>query len=149
MTNLQAALGVAQLEKIDKFIEKKRKIAKTYNTFLKNVQGVTLHPEMPWAKNVYWLYSILIDAKKYGIDRDDLVEKLAQKGIETRPFFNPMHIMPPYKRYAINCHLPVAEKLSSCGINLPSSVKLKEEEIHEVVQLINPKPTHHPRVKRK
>ena len=145
MTNLQAALGVAQLEKIDKFIERKRKIAKTYNTFLKNVQGVTLHPEMPWAKNVYWLYSILIDAKKYGINRDDLMEKLAQKGIETRYFFYPMHIMPPYKRYAINCHFHVTEKLSSSGINLPSSVKLKEEEIHEVVQLINSQPMLHPR----
>ena len=140
MTNLQAALGVAQLKKIDKFIEKKRKIAKTYNTFLKNVQGVTLHPEMPWAKNIYWLYSILIDAKKYGINRDDLIKKLAQKGIETRSFFYPMHIMPPYKRYAINCHFHVAEKLSSSGINLPSSVKLKEEEIHEVVQLIKAQP---------
>ena len=149
MTNLQAALGVAQLEKIDKFVEKKRKIAKTYNTFLKNVQGVTLHPEMPWAKNVYWLYSILIGAKKYGISRDDLMEKLAQKGIETRPFFYPMHIMPPYKRYAINYHFPVAEKLSSSGINLPSSVKLKEEEIHEIAQLINLQHVHHPRAKRK
>jgi perosamine synthetase len=145
MTNLQAALGVAQLKKIDNFIEKKRKIAKTYNSFLKNVQGVTLHPEMPWAKNVYWLYSILIDAKKYGINRDDLMEKLAQKGIETRHFFYPMHIMPPYKRYAINCRFHVAEKLSSSGINLPSSVKLKEEEIHEVVQLINSQSMLHPR----
>jgi perosamine synthetase len=100
---------------------------------------------MPWAKNVYWLYSILIDAKKYGINRDDLMEKLAQKGIETRYFFYPMHIMPPYKRYAINCHFHVTEKLSSSGINLPSSVKLKEEEIHEVVQLINSQPMLRPR----
>jgi perosamine synthetase len=137
MTNLQAALGVAQLEKIDKFIERKRKIAKTYNSFLKNVQGVTLHPEMPWAKNVYWLYSILIDAKKYGINRDDLMEKLAQKGIETRHFFYPMHIMPPYKKYAKNRHFPIAEKLATNGINLPSSVKLNEEEIKEIAQLID------------
>jgi len=77
------------------------------------------------------------------------VEKLAQKGIETRPFFYPLHIMPPYKRYAINCHLPVAEKLSSSRINLPSSVKLKEEEIHKIAQLINSQTMHHPRAKRK
>jgi perosamine synthetase len=136
MTNLQAAIGVAQLEKIDKFIEKKRKIAKTYNSSLESIQGVTLAPEMPWAKNVYWLYSILIDAKKYGINRDKLIEKLAEKGIETRQFFYPMHIMPPYKKYAINCHFPIAEKLSANGINLPSSVKLKEEEMHNIAQLI-------------
>jgi len=136
MTNLQAALGVAQLEKIDNFIERKRENAKTYNSFLKNVQGVTLPPEMPWAKNVYWLYSILIEAKKYGMNRDELIKKLAEKGIETRQFFYPMHIMPPYKKYATSNHFPIAEKLAKNGINLPSSVKLNEEEIEEIAQLI-------------
>jgi perosamine synthetase len=137
MTNLQAALGVAQLEKIDTLIEKKRKIAKTYNSSLKNIQGVTLPPEMPWAKNVYWLYSILIDAKKYGMTRDKLIKKLAEKGIETRQFFYPMHIMPPYKKYTINRNFPIAEKLARKGINLPSSVKLNEKEIEEIAQLID------------
>ena len=137
MTNLQAALGVAQLEKIDTLIEKKRKIAKTYNSSLKNIQGVTLPPEMPWAKNVYWLYSILIDAKKYGMNRDKLIKKLAEKGIETRQFFYPMHIMPPYKKYTMNCNFPIAEKLARKGINLPSSVKLNEKEIEEIAQLID------------
>jgi len=137
MTNLQAAIGVAQLEKIDAFIERKRKIAKAYNYSLKNTQGIILPPEMPWAKNVYWLYSILIDAKKYGIGRDRLIEKMTKKDIETRQFFYPMHIMPPYKKYAVKCHFPIAEKLSSNGINLPSSVKLNEEEIHKIAQLIN------------
>ncbi len=137
MTNLQAALGVAQLEKIDSFIERKRKIAKIYGSFLKNVQGVVLHPEMPWAKNVYWLYSILVDDKSYGIDRDELIGKLAKNGVETRRFFYPIHIMPPYKKYAADCQFPVTEKLSLRGINLPSSVKLAEEEIYKVAQLVN------------
>lgn len=136
MTNLQAALGVAQLGKIDSFIERKRKTAKIYESFLKNVQGVALHPEMPWAKNVYWLYSILIDGKSYGISRDELMNKLAENGVETRRFFYPMHLMPPYKRYAVNCHFPITEKLSSSGINLPSSVKLTEKDIYEVAQII-------------
>jgi perosamine synthetase len=137
MTNLQAALGVAQLEKIDNFIQRKRKIAKIYASFLENVQGIVLHPEMPWAKNVYWLYSILIDNKSYGISRDELIDKLAENGIETRRFFYTLHLMPPYKRYAVNCRFPIAEKLSSSGINLPSSVKLTEEETSEVVRLIH------------
>jgi len=136
ITNLQAALGVAQLEKINKFIEKKRKNAKIYDSFLKNVQGLVLHPEMPWAKNVYWLYSILIDNKNYGISRDELMNKLAENYVETRRFFYPIHFMPPYKRYAVNCRFPVTEKLSSNGINLPSSVKLAEKKIYEVAQLI-------------
>jgi len=137
MTNLQAALGVAQLEKIDAFIRRKREIAETYNSLLKNVKGVTLPPEMPWAKNVYWLYSILIDNNSYGVNRDQLMDKLAENGIETRRFFYPVHVMPPYKKYAANCRFPVAEKLSSNGISLPSSVKLTEEEIYEVTHLIS------------
>ncbi len=136
MTNLQAALGVAQLEKIDKFIGKKRKIAKLYNSFLKNVQGVVSHPEMPQAKNVYWLYSILINKEAYGISRDEVMNKLAENSVETRRFFYPLHHMPPYKRYSPNCHFPITEKLSSTGINLPSSVKLTEKKIYEIAQLI-------------
>lgn len=136
MTNLQAALGVAQLGKIDDFIERKRKIAKLYNSLLKNVRGLALHPETPWARNVYWLYSILIN-NSYGINRDELMDKLAENCVETRRFFYPMHLMPPYKRYAFNCRFPIAEKLSSSGINLPSSVKLTEGEVYEIAQLVN------------
>lgn len=136
MTNLQAALGVAQLEKIDTFIEQKRKIGKLYNSLLKDARGVAPHPEMPWAKNVYWLYSILVDDETYGVSRDELMEKLAENRVETRRFFYPMHLMPPYKRYAVNCRFPITEKLSSSGINLPSSVKLTEKKIYEVAQLI-------------
>jgi len=137
MTNLQAALGVAQLERIDEFVGRKRETAEEYNSLLKGIEGVTLPPQMSWAKNVYWLYSVLIDNNGYGIDRDELVQKLAEKGVETRCFFYPMHIMPPYKRYAVNRRFPIAEKLSSSGINLPSSVNLTEEEVHEVAHLIS------------
>lgn len=136
MTNLQAALGTAQLRRIDNFIERKRKIAKLYESFLKNVYGITPHPKMLWAENVYWLYSILIDDERYEMSRDKLIDKLAENGIETRRFFYPAHLMPPYKNYAANDQFPIAEKLSSSGINLPSSVKLTDEEISEVAQLI-------------
>jgi perosamine synthetase len=136
MTNLQAALGVAQLEKIDSLIERKRRIAKRYKSLLKDVEGIVLHPEMSWTKSVYWLYSVLIDNRGYGMSRDELMNKLEKNGVETRRFFYPLHLMPPYKKYAASCHLPVAEKLSSSGINLPSGVKLKEEEIHKVAFLI-------------
>ncbi|MGB9694332.1 MAG: DegT/DnrJ/EryC1/StrS family aminotransferase [Fervidobacterium sp.] len=136
MTNLQAALGVAQLEKINSFIERKRKIAELYNSLLKDVNGVVLHPEMKWAKNIYWLYSILINEKKFGASRDQLMTELAEKGIETRRFFYPIHTMPPYKKYANHSAFHVANELSSKGINLPSSTKLTEENIKEITQLI-------------
>jgi perosamine synthetase len=134
MTNLQAALGVAQLEKLDILIEKKREIAKIYMNQLRDVDGITLHPEMPWAKNVFWLYSILIHEKSFGINRDELISKLAQRGIETRRFFYPVHTMPVYKNVINNINFPVSERLSSCGINLPSSVKLNENEVREIVE---------------
>jgi perosamine synthetase len=137
MTNLQAALGVAQLKKINTFIRRKREIAETYNSLLKDVKGVTLPPEMPWAKNVYWLYSIQVEEKEFGISRDKLMINLAENGVETRRFFYPIHIMPPYSKYACGDSFDVANRLSSCGINLPSSVKLKEEELREIAQLVS------------
>jgi len=137
MTNLQAALGVAQLEKIDIFIRRKREIVETYNSFLKDVKGVTLPPEMPWAKNVYWLYSILVNEKEFGISRDKLMIKLAENGVETRRFFYPIHTMPPYSKFARGDGFEVANRLSLCGINLPSSTKLKEKELREIAQLVS------------
>ena len=135
ITNLQAAIGVAQLKKLDEFVEKKRKIAKWYSESLKELeerQFIKLHPEMSWAKCVYWMYSILIK-DKFGISRADLMKKLEKNGIDTRPFFYPIHMMPPYMSEE---KFPVAEELSRRGINLPSSVQLKEEEIELIVKWI-------------
>jgi len=135
MTNLQAAIGIAQLKKLDEFIRKKRKIASWYEKGLKELEDkglITLHPEMPWAKCVYWLYSILIE-DGFGMSRDELMKKLEEKGIETRPFFYPMHVMPPHKR---NDSFPYAEKISEKGINLPSGLRLGEEEVIKVIETI-------------
>jgi perosamine synthetase len=126
MTNLQAALGVAQLKKINQLINKKRKIAITYNKLLKDFCEVTPAPEMPWAKNVYWLYSVLVEKAL----RDKIIEHLEQQGIESRPFFYPSHTLPPYKR---NLQLPIAEELSAMGLNLPSGPVLSENQIQTVI----------------
>jgi len=134
MTNLQAALGVAQLRKIEKFVEKKRRIAKLYEEELSSIKGITLHPEMTWAKCVYWLYSILIDEKIIGITRDEFAEKLKNNGIETRNVFYPLHIMPPYQKYANFC--PTSSNISKRGLSLPSSTKLNEEDITYITQKI-------------
>jgi perosamine synthetase len=134
MTNLQAALGVAQLSKIEKFIEKKRRIARLYAEELSSIEGVTLHPEMPWAKCVYWLYSILLN-EKVGVTRDQLMEKLAMEGIETRNLFYPLHEMPLYQRYA-NLSYHASSAVSRRGLSLPSSVKLNEEDIIYITRKI-------------
>jgi len=127
MTNIQAALGVAQLKKIDRSINQKRKIAVTYKKLLQDLSAVTPAPEMPWAKNVYWLYSVLVKKAL----RDKIIEHLGRQGIESRPFFYPIYILPPYKR---SLTLPVAEELSATGLNLPSGPRLSENQIEEVVK---------------
>lgn len=132
MTNIQAAIGTAQLKKLDDFIRRKRKIVQFYNSLLSPVRGITLPPEMTWARSVYWMYCILIN-DEFGITPGKLAERLKEQGIETRPFFYPIHQMPPYKKPGV---LPVAERLSAKGINLPSSVNLTQEMVGRVVQSI-------------
>ncbi len=127
MTNIQAAIGLAQLEKIDKFIELKRKNAFLYNELLMGTPAIVLPVEKEWAKNVYWMYSILVE------NRDEVMEKLKENAVDSRPFFYPMHVLPPYK---LDGSFPVSEHISEKGLNLPSSVKLKEDEIKKVVECI-------------
>jgi len=132
MTNLQAAIGCAQIEKLDEFIEKKRENTALYNKLLEDAQGITPPPEEKWAKNVYWMYSILIE-KEYGKTRDQLINHLKENGIESRPFFPPTHKLPMYDKGET---IKIAEELSKKGINLPSSVNLTSKEIKYVAETI-------------
>lgn len=135
MTNMQAAIGVAQLTKLDEFVEKKIQIAKWYTEGIKQIaedERITLHPEMPWAKCVYWMYSILIE-EKFGMKRDELIIKLEQRGIESRPFFNPIHVMRPYKNFET---FEVVERISKKGLNLPTSIKLLPDTIQKIIETI-------------
>ena len=129
MTNLQAAIGLAQVKKLDTFIDKGRKIAGWYKKKLGNLEEknlVSLHPEMPWAKRVHWMYSILIE-NKFGVSRNNLMKELAKRGIETRPLFYPVHSFSFYKKQG---NFPVAEGLSQRGISLPNSVGLPENDVN-------------------
>jgi perosamine synthetase len=90
---------------------------------------------MPWAKCVYWLYSILINEEKLGLSRDVLAGKLQRYGIETRNLFYTLHEMPPYRKYA-NSSYPASSTISRKGLSLPSSVKLNEEDIEYITQKI-------------
>lgn len=138
LTNLQAALGVAQMEKIDRYLAIKRKNAELYNTRLKDIKGIMLPPEMKWAKSAFWMYSILVE-EDYVMTRDELIAKLRQNEIDSRPFFYPIHLQPPYaKKTSLRSirKLEVAEKLYSMGINLPSSVSLKTDDIIVITDVI-------------
>ncbi|MFT8351706.1 LegC family aminotransferase [Clostridium saccharoperbutylacetonicum] len=134
MPNVLAAMGCAQLENIDEYIKIKRENAKKYNEFLSNVKGITLPVEKGNVKNVYWLYSILVE-KDYPISRDELLVKLKENGIQSRPFFMPIHKMPPYKNNKCS-NMEITNELFNRGINLPSSVELKEKQIKEICDLI-------------
>jgi perosamine synthetase len=134
MTNIQAAIGLAQLKKLDNFIKIKRSNAMLYNSLLKNIDGIKLPPETKNAKNIYWLYSVLI-GHKFDVIKDNLIDKLKENGIETRPFFPPLNIQPPYINQ-VKENFPVAEELFKMGINLPSAVSIKKDEIKFVVDTV-------------
>jgi perosamine synthetase len=132
ITNLQAALGVAQMERIEEFITRKRRIAAEYDRLLQKVPGITRPSHAKWAEPVYWMYSILLD-DSFPLPRDEVMARLRQQGIDSRPFFYPIHTMPPY---ASDLRRPVAEEISRRGINLPSAVTLTEEDIQRVAEAL-------------
>jgi perosamine synthetase len=135
LTNLQAALGVAQLERIDEIIAIKRRNAARYAELLADVPHITLHPEADWATNVYWLYSILI-GEGFPMSRDEAALALKERGIDSRGFFYLISDMPPYLEYAKGEEFPVAAALSRKGINLPSSATLTDDQIVQVCDAI-------------
>lgn len=131
MTNICAAIGLAQLEQADKFIAKKRKIADWYQGFLSDTP-VVFHKETGSVKHSYWMSSILVPEKN---QRDQLRKIMAEQGIETRPLFFPIHTMPMYQHLTRDKY-PVAEDLADRGINLPSYPELTKEDTEFVSETI-------------
>lgn len=133
MTNLQAAVGVAQMERVEKFLERRRQIGARYNLHLSKIKGIVLPPNKDWAKTVYWIYSLLVNEKEAGITRDELCARLSSMGIENRPFFFPMHIQPPYFQHG---EFSVTERVSKQGMSLPSGNEITDESIDRVCDAI-------------
>lgn len=132
LTNLQAALGCAQLEKIDKFIRIKRKNAELYKKLLKNLSWISLPAEKRYAENVYWMFSILIN----NYDRDLVIKKLKKANIDSRVFFYPISDLPPYKNKVKDKDLEISKKIAYQGLNLPSSTKLTVKEIRYICKIL-------------
>jgi perosamine synthetase len=133
MTNLQAALGVAQLERIEESIAGKRRIADAYSRRLRGLDTLQLPAELPWARSVFWMYGV-VAAESTGLDAEGLARRLDARGIETRPFFLGMHEQPALLRLGLfgGERYPVAERLSRQGLYLPSGLGLGEAQIEEV-----------------
>jgi perosamine synthetase len=135
LTNMQAAVGLAQTEQMDKFVTWRRDNAALYTSLLSDVPGLTTPVEEPWAQNVYWMYGVLVE-DEFGITRDELRRRLAAQGIETRTFFIPMHLQPIYYADYKGERYPVAEDLCRRGLYLPSASALTKREIERVVQAV-------------
>ena len=135
MTNLQAAIGLAQMENIAFHLTKRREVADLYFKYFQSLTDLIEVPvEKNWAVHSFWMFSILLKDKAK-VTRDELISLLDQDGIETRPLFYPMHTLPPYKE--TTNQYPVAEDIASRGLSLPTHALLTEENIRFIVNQIH------------
>jgi perosamine synthetase len=138
MSNLHAAIGLAQTEKADEYKEMRIRNGKLYRKYLKNIKGIILQEDQTGAENVFWMNGILLDPEKYGRTRDELVHLLKENGIDTRLFFVGMHHQPSLLKFGCDGagSYPITDNLAQNGLYLPSASNLKEEEIGLICDVI-------------
>lgn len=135
LTNIQAAMGCAQLELLDEYIQAKRRIAAHYAEALAGVPGIALMSEAEWAFSNFWMYTVLVDKAHYGMDNRELMHQLDKAGVQARPLWQPLHRSVAHARaQAYQCE--VADGLNQRGISLPCSVGLSPESQEKVIMLI-------------
>jgi perosamine synthetase len=132
MSSMQAALGLAQLERVDELVERKRQIFNWYKSELADLEGIALNYEAPETNNTYWMVSVILD-KKFGMTKDQLMELMSEKNIDCRPFFHPLSSLPAYQhleqaKQASERNV-VSYRLSPYGLNLPSALNLTSERV--------------------
>jgi perosamine synthetase len=137
MTNIQAALGVAQVEAIESAIGQKRWMGQEYTSRLEQFKELQLPVEEAWAKNVYWMYGLVL-SEQTGMSAVDFAKRLAQAGVATRPFFLGMHEQPVLQALGLFAdeHYPVAERLARQGLYLPSGLTLTQAQLEEVCRAV-------------
>lgn len=135
LTNLQAALGLAQLERLQEFLAAKRRNAALYRELLQGKPGLEWQYELKGAESSWWLFSVLIDPEKFGEDRGAVAQRFEASGIQVRPLFMPVTHQPPYREYRFQ-PCPVAESLYARGLNLPSASFLGEKEVRETCRVL-------------
>lgn len=139
MTNIQAALGVAQLERIDEFVAKKRWIGQTYQMLLQDIEAINLPiKQTSFAENIYWVFAFTLK-DNYKKDAQQVMQELGVRGIGTRPFFYPMHQQPVFKKMGLFSDevYPNATRLYERGFYIPSGLALTKEQIQEVSKVMH------------
>jgi perosamine synthetase len=134
MTNIAAALLCAQMERKEEIIARRRQVFDDYRAALADVEGLSFQPVAPWAEPTPWLFSILVDEKRFGSSRDALAAALLDYGIDTRPFFIPVHRLPPYAAASAGraVDLPHSDALATSGLNLPTYSALTSNNVDEI-----------------
>lgn len=137
MTNLQAALGVAQLERFAGIVAHKRWMGAAYTERLAGIEGLQLPVERDWARSVYWMYGVVLQEAS-GMDAEVFARSLAERGVQTRPFFMGMHEQPVLREMDLvdDTPLPVTERIARQGLYLPSGVTLTEDQIDRVTEAV-------------
>jgi perosamine synthetase len=135
LTNLQAAMGVAQLEMLDEYVESKRRIARRYTDGLSLMPGLTPMMQAPWASSTFWLYTVLVDEHAFGHSSRQVLQRLATANIQARPLWQPIHLSKPYQTLASGDY-PVAAMLYERGLSLPCSVGLTDDDQSRVIGML-------------
>jgi perosamine synthetase len=135
LTNIQAAMGVAQMEQIDDYIVAKRRIAAAYGEGLEGIPGLEPMRQASWAESAFWLFTVMVDEQKFGSDSRTLLKKLNSLGVQTRPLWQPMHLSPAHADLNPN-DCPVANQLYRDGLSIPCSVNLGDSQ-HDVVEALS------------
>jgi len=133
LTNLHAAIGLAQLEQAERLLSRKRAIAAAYEQALSGIEGVTLMPTPPHTEPTYWLYTILLAPGTTVAQRNRVLDRLAAEGLEARPLWQPIHTLPPYRDGQV-VGGEAASDLHARGVCLPSSAGMTDEDLRRCVE---------------
>lgn len=135
LTNVLAAMGCAQLEKLNEYVTAKRHIAQIYNDTLRDIPGLQTMPEASWARSTFWMYTLLVNEKEFGVDNRTLLKRFAEEQIQTRPLWQPLHRSAAFREVG-SFDSPVADYLNRSALSLPCSVNLGVEERERVLMVL-------------
>lgn len=138
LTNIACALLCAQLERAEGILARRREIFSTYRRLLDGIPGIGFQPVASWADPAPWLFCITVDGREYGKTRDALAARLGENGVDTRPFFLPLHRLPPFREESRRRgeELPVTERLGNDGLSLPTFTGMTDRDLERVGELV-------------